>query len=112
MAGGSLEHLLCHGGTTAFKEKGEIFPSCLAWKRLGPLLHPWPWGLRGCNLLQADCGQRERRASPHFSLEDLNITCCFYFLQSMESIQVWRAGSLAELILSGFQLLSSPVEEY
>lgn len=69
-------------------------------------------GLLGCSLLQADCGQRERRASPHSSLEDLNTTCYFYFLQSIEGIQGWRAGSLAELVLSGFQLLSSPVEEY
>lgn len=78
----------------------------------GASLHPWPCGLLGCNLLQADCGQRGRRASPHSSQKDLSITCCFYFLQSMGGIQVWRAGSLAELVLLGFQLLCTSVEEY
>lgn len=41
----------------------------------------------------------------------INITYCFYFLLSMEDIQVWRAGSLAELVLLRFGMLYSPVEE-
>lgn len=41
----------------------------------------------------------------------MNITYCFYFLLSTEDIQVWRARSLAELVLLRFQMLSSPVEE-
>lgn len=41
----------------------------------------------------------------------INVTYCFYFLLSMEDIQIWRAGGLAELVLSRFWMLSSPVEE-
>lgn len=41
----------------------------------------------------------------------INITYCFYFLLSIEDIQVWRAGSLAELVLLRFGMLYSPVEE-
>lgn len=41
----------------------------------------------------------------------INITYCFYFLLSMEDIQVWRARSLAELVLLRFRMLSSAVEE-
>lgn len=92
-----------------------LFPSCLAWKTVGPLLHLSPlgdgphWALSPPGLAVS----REKGEHQHVSLcrTYINISYCFYFLLSMEDIQVWRAGSLAELVLLRFQMLSSLVEE-
>ena len=115
MTGGSLGPLLCHGGTTAFKEGANPVSILPCLEDPGPSPAPRAMG-----------DGRHRAASPprlavsrgkgehqHVSLckTYINITYCFYFLLSIEDIQVWRAGSLAELVLSMFQMLSSPVEE-
>lgn len=91
--------LLCHAGPKAAEEKDKSH-LCPAHRTCGAAAkHPTKdvcptWA----------CCEWGKREHQHVSLCRTydSITYCFYFLLSMEDIQVWRSGSLAEFLNRGF----------